>query len=246
MPAPLHDVCCDALPAAALSMLAGLRTRDDVRVLLREGRAWVFWPAGEDEVLRRVLPVPGAALFARRGEHWYAPGSSLPAFDVPDADDAQALLTLLTPAPLLPEISPPAALEAPTLTLVRDDRPRATTALCCRPAELARWAEWATTRQLTSLEAARCGDRVLLRGERLPLLPGGERYWGTTVLVPLGFRPQPDLAEALLRAALGLDDAELALLGADGVEVVPRDSLRPLHRAEARRVAEKEGGTWTA
>jgi hypothetical protein len=242
MSSPLDEICCAALPAAALPVLAGLRTRPDVRVLVSGEKAWVYWPAGEDEVLRRVLPVRGVALFARRSGHWFPPGASLPVFDVPDPGPAQPLLTVLTPAPVQPEISPPPTMTAVPLTVVRDDRPRAVTALCCALAELVRWADRATTRQLTSLEAARRGDRVLLLGTKLPPLRGGERYWGATVLVPLGFRPEPALAEPLLRAALGLDEGELALLGAEGVEVVPRAVLQPLHRAVVRLAAGNMGG----
>ena len=44
----------------------------------------------------------------------------------------------------------------------------------------------------------------MLRGERLPAIAGGARFWGDLVLAPLGFRPKPDLPEP----ADGQDDLE--------------------------------------
>jgi hypothetical protein len=131
------------------------------------------------------------------------------------------------------------------LGLAREGRERPATALCCPLAELDRWAEGATARRLTTLEAAYCpapggAARVLLLGERLPPLAGGERFWGRAVLAPLGWRPEPALGEAALRAALGLKDEEIALLRPEGVEVVPRAAFRPLTRAGIR-LALREG-----
>src|SRR5262249_9797231 len=88
--------------------------------------------------------------------------------------------------------------------------------------------------RLAALRAACCQGRVLLRGERLPLLAGGERFWGERVLVPLGCRPEPELPESALREALALGDDELLLLGEGPPEVVPEAALQPLTRARLR------------
>src|SRR4051812_49696774 len=93
----LEGECCAAVPEAGLALLAGLRTRAGVRVLVREGRAWVYWPAGEVEVLHRVLAIEGAEVFARRGGLWYRPGQHLPAFGVPEGEGARPLVGVLTP-----------------------------------------------------------------------------------------------------------------------------------------------------
>ena len=37
----------------------------------------------------------------------------------------------------------------------------------------------------------------------LPLLPESVRYWGSELLVPLGFRAEPDLPEAAIRGVAG-------------------------------------------
>jgi hypothetical protein len=242
MASPLDDVCCARLPAAALAHLGPLRVRTDVRVLAGGGELWLRWPAGDEDVLHRVLAVRGAEVFARRDGLWYAPGRSLPTFGVPD-ELPQTLLHLLAPERVTPEAGAPAVRPIP-LTLTRDGTARPATALCCALADLERWTEGVTARRLAALEAAYCpapgGPRVLLRGERLPPLPAGERFWGRTVLAPLGRRPDPALGEAALRAALDLQDEELALLRHEGVEVVPRSALRPLTRAGIR-LALREG-----
>jgi hypothetical protein len=245
MASSLDDVCCARLPAAALAHLGALRVRTDVRVLERGDELWLRWPAGDEDVLHRVLAVRGAEVFARRDGLWYAPGRSLPTFGVPD-ELPQTLLHVLAPEPVTPEgrVGNPSDSAPVRLRLARDDTARPAAALCCDLAGLDRWAEGATGRRLAGLEAAYCaapgGPRVLLLGERLPPLPGGERFWGRAVLAPLGWRPEPALGEAALRAALDLRDEELALLRPEGVEVVPRSAFRPLTRVGIR-LALREG-----
>jgi hypothetical protein len=87
---------------------------------------------------------------------------------------------------------------------------------------------------LAGLRAALGEGEVLVLGERLPPLLGGQRYWGRDVLVPLGQRPEPALAEGVLRAALQLGPDEVALLSPEGIEVVPRTALGPVTRAGVR------------
>jgi hypothetical protein len=71
-------------------------------------------------------------------------------------------------------------------------------------------------------------------GSRLPSIPGSVRYWGEDVLVPLGYRPDPDLASKTLRAAAGAADDELLLLDEAGAELVPREAFLALTRASVR------------
>jgi hypothetical protein len=93
---------------------------------------------------------------------------------------------------------------------------------------------------------------MLLLGKRLPLLPGGERFWGERVLLPLGWRAEPELPESAIYAALGIeDDAILLAAGRSGfqpdsvsqvenltyepdIAIVPREVLQPLSRARVR------------
>ena len=107
-----------------------------------------------------------------------------------------------------------------------------------RLTDLARWADGATTHQVASLTATHHEGVVLLRGDRLPALPG-VRYWGERILVPLGRRAAPDLGEAVLATALQLEPGEVALLGEDGAEVIPLAAFAPLTRAGVRLAGEK-------
>jgi hypothetical protein len=228
------EAWCVRLPAAALSFLADLRARQDVCVRLEGNTAWVWWLAGDREVLHRVLAGGGAELFERRDGRWYRPGRRLPSFEVPDDAGARPLLGLVSPMGVTPQAVVGVVRPVP-LELVREDRPRPARALLCPLADLAAWAEQATSRQLAGLEAALDdAGRVLVLGERLPPLAAGERYWGRLLLLPLGWRAEPDLGEAALAEAVGLRQGDIGLLSAAGVEVVDRQACRPLTRAGVR------------
>jgi hypothetical protein len=58
------------------------------------------------------------------------------------------------------------------------------------------------------------------------------------VLLPVGFRPDPGLSEAMLAEAIGLQGADLALFDREGrVEVIPDRCLSIVSRAAVRRMA---------
>jgi hypothetical protein len=71
-------------------------------------------------------------------------------------------------------------------------------------------------------------------GIRLPALADGLRYWGDDVLIPLGFRADPQLAERALRAAIGAGPDDVVVLDGEGPELIPRQAFRPLSRAGIR------------
>jgi hypothetical protein len=237
--AVLAEVCCACVPAASLVRLAPLRVRAGIRVRLVGECAWLWWTAGDEVVLQCVLAVRDVEIFERREGRWHRLGRRIPAFDVPDDAEARPLLHVLTPSLVQAESGTP-AFEPMRLTLVRDDRPRVASALCCTLSDLSVWAEGATSKQLESLQAVRAGARVLLRGERLPILSANQRYWGRTILTPLGFRPQPELPDGALREALRLRNQEIALLAEDGFEAIDGQLFQPLTRAGVR-LAEREG-----
>src|SRR5262249_43785208 len=204
------------LPAAGLGALAPVRCHPGVTVLQRGETVWVFWPAGSEAVLRRLRPVAGAEFFEDRGGRWHRFGSRLPCADGPPDDEGGPLDRALVPDRL--EWAAPSAAVGTTVVLrvVRGGAPRPGTALPCRVADLARWADMATAAAIATVRAARCGERALLRGERLPVVAGAERFWGGRVLVPAGYRPEPELSEDVLRAACGVAADELLLLDRDG------------------------------
>lgn len=235
----LNNVCCASLPAKSLGALAAVRDLSGVEVALLGDRAWLRWEAGEANVLRAVLPIRGVELFVTRDGHWYRFGRHLPAFDFPKDADYRPLCQILTPAPVCPVSPPPLAASPAALTLVADSRPRPAAALRCNADDLARWADGVPEGRLAALQGAQCGARLLVIGARLPALTKGERFWGTSVLAPLGRRPEPDLPPDALREALGVAVDELLLLDDAGAEVIPTAALGPLTRA-AVRLASKE------
>ncbi len=237
MTAALADTSCARLPAEALARLAPFRAVTHLRILLRPDAVWLFWPADDAELARALLALDGAELLVRREGLWFRHGQHLPAFDVPAEDDARPLAGVLSPAPV--ESCPPTAGWQPlALTLVPCDLPRPCTLLRTSLAHLGRFADHATSHQLAVLQAARDRDQVLLRGAKLPLLPG-ERFWGQRILLPVAHRAEPNLPEPVLAAALRLDAGELALVTAEGIEGVPQAAFAPLTRAGVRRALQE-------
>jgi hypothetical protein len=234
MTASLADTCCARLPRQALPWLAPLRACTELRVLLRGDEAWLYWPAGDSELARTLLALDGAELFARRDGQWFAPGRHLPCFDVPPPDEARALGGVLAPIPVEPVGPAPCRCAPVALRLVPCERHRPCTLLRVSLADLGRWADHATSGQLAALLAARDLDRVLLRGPALPALPG-ERFWGQRVLLPAGWRAEPELPEAVLATVLRLEPDDLGLLTQQGAEVIPLTAFAPLTRAGVRR-----------
>jgi hypothetical protein len=222
------------LPRDGLAALAPVRCHPDVTVTAVGPSVWVRWPAGDAAVWQCLLPVAGAEFFTRHNGRWHRIGRRLPAFDVPPPGEGRPLDRVLFPAPL-PSAAVPAPAAAPMpLRLVPSTAARPATAARCRLMSLAAWADRATTAELASVHGAVSSGRALLRGGRLPWLPECERFWGERVLVPLGFRPEPDLPESVLRAACGIGGGELMLLDAAGAEAVPARALGPLTRAGVR------------
>jgi hypothetical protein len=228
----LDHVCCASLPLAMLSAVAGLRTRADVRAGEADGRLWLWWSTGDAQVLSRILPIPGIELFERRDGLWFRHGGRLPTPIVPGEEVARPLASVVTPSAVLP-LPPCLARETVSLSLVPDSRFRRATALLCSMTDIARWADSATSHQINGLRATRHKESVLVCGDALPPLPG-QRWWGGGVLIPSGFRPDPDLPESALAQALSVSVGDVVLLTAEGAERVPAATFGPLSRASIR------------
>ncbi|QJW98881.1 hypothetical protein [Frigoriglobus tundricola] len=231
---PWRDVTAARLPSAHLDALAPVRHRVGVRVQLLGADAWVHWPIGQADVVRCLLPVPGVAFFTQRAGQWVRFGTLVPTDDRPPDGEGVPLVTALVPARFqpLPPVIP--AWEPLVLTVVRGGTPRPVVALACTVPALARWADAATTLELTAVRAAQSGGRAVLLGDRLPAIVGAVRYCGDGVLVPVGFRPEPELPDDAIRAAVGATADEVLLLDATGAERVPRAAFEPLTRAGVR------------
>jgi hypothetical protein len=240
-----------SLPAAALATLADLRRDADLSVvtepvpdLLAEAgmgqRVWLRWQAEDEARVLRLMFVPGVELYDRRDGAWYRHGCHVPAFGVPlDSVDAKAIDRAIVPLPVQPR-EPDQSVPAPArLELVRDERYRPPSALRCEIEMLACWVETVTTARIKALSAARVGDTVIVLGARLPEIASDNRFWGGRALVPLGFRPEPDLPEVALRGAMKAQADELLILDESGCELLPLDVFRPLSRAAVRLALEE-------
>ncbi|HEV3144394.1 MAG TPA: hypothetical protein VGZ47_10955 [Gemmataceae bacterium] len=234
MNSPFFRVSAAWLPQLHLKFLAGVRCRADVVVLLAGDRAWVTWPAGIEEVWEALLPAPDCEFYEEYGGLWFRLGSRLPTSAFPPKGETKSLDAILFPAPAHAELPPVLSSPPIKLHLVPDDHARPTSALCCSISDLQFWAEQATTKELADCQAACFGERLILRGHRLPAVPLAERFWGSRVWIPLGFRPEPNLPESALRAAAEVSLGEILLLTAQSAEAIPEDAFAPVTRAGLR------------
>jgi hypothetical protein len=231
---PWVEVSAALLPATHAAALAPLRDRPEVRVFPGGDSLWVRFPAGWPEFVRCLLPVPGAAFFVPRSGCWFRFGSRLPTADVPPDGEGEAVAAVVGPGPIEPVFPADEALAPLVLGIVRGGSPWPATALIGATADLRRWAETATTAELAAVTAARSHARAILLGSRLPSIPGAIRLWGDDLLVPVGFRPEPDLAPAAIREAVGAGADELVVLDDRGAEIIPRAAFESLTRAGIR------------
>lgn len=231
---PLDDCRAARLPQAGLAALAPLRAGGGVQVVV-DDPAWVTWDRSRPDVVAAILAVPGAELFVARDGRWFRSEDQLPVFDVPPAGEPVPLDRAVVPAAFA--ATEPNRRECPRvpLRLVRSDEPRPTSAVRCSLNPLWAWVDAATTAEITAVKAARSGDIVWLMGTRLPALIGAERFWGDWVLIPLGYRAEPNWPEDALREAANVGSDELLVVGVDGTEAIPLEAFRALTRGAVRR-----------
>jgi MoxR-vWA-beta-propeller ternary system domain bpX2 len=237
----LEQICLARMPAAALAALAEMRTTPGVEVARDGDWAWIRWQAGEEAVLRRLLPVFGVQLYEQRDGRWHQAGCCLPAFEVPARLEYRPLLEEVTPARVTGRPPPALSAQPVVLRLVADDVMRPTTAMECRLQDFARWMDDVPAARLQHLRAAHCCGRLLVRGERLPLLVDSDRFWGKRVLVPLGSRLDPALPESAYHEALGVEASETLLFRHDFCEIIPGESFSAVTRAGVRQLLRVDG-----
>ena len=253
-----REIRCASLRVDDLRVLADLRGRAEIRVLIRDDRAWVCWQgAGEitAEILPgRILPLAGVELFTERAGRWYRLGEHLPALRVPfgTGDDGAHLDRLLIPGKLSAQRAASEMGDPLQLGVVVDEgqKVRLASAFACSLKVIAAWADEATSFDLSRLRGAWIqragGDEadaeaeveavVFVLGEpgRLPHLAPSVRYWGSDLLVPLGFRVDPDLPASTIRGAVGAGEGDLVVIDDLGIELIDREAFEPLSRAGIR------------
>jgi hypothetical protein len=234
MAAPFESTAAASLPADALPALANLRTHSNLEVAVGGGRLWLRFPCGDAAVLHVILPLMGLELYERRGDVWHRFGRHLPSFGFPEELEYRPLAEILFPS-ALDIVSPPATPDPPlTLSLIGDAHPRPATAARCSLPDLGRWADQMPAARLAELDAVRHGNEILLRGRRLPPFVRAKLYWGQTLLIPLGLRPEPEVPDQIMRAAFALEADDLLLWESDRLEAIPAALLQPLTRAALR------------
>jgi hypothetical protein len=233
-PHPLDACRAARLPVAGLAALAPLRATGGMHVVLGEF-VWVSWDRSRPEVTGALLSVPAVELFEPRDGRWFRLGEHLPAFDVPPAGTPMPLDRAVVPAGFAAAEPGERELKRLPLRPIPSDLHRPTSAIRSSVATLQAWAEAATTAEIVGVKAARCGEVAWLLGSKLPALVGAERFSGDRVLVPLGFRPDPDWPEAALREAANVGPDELLVLTEAGTEAIPADAFQALTRGAIRR-----------
>ncbi len=232
----IAEVRLAAVPCDRLDALARFRTLAGLQVWNIDRRLWLRWQQQQPELATALLAIPEVWLFIPDGKHWRRLGSALPDFTVPTFDEGKPLDYFLHPAPLQPRFRSETQRVQPLRPqLVPSDAIQATTALRCSLAELADWAETATTHRLAHIEGMHRHTTVWLRGANLPRLPNAQAFWGQRVLCPLGQRLQPDWPEALWLNAARVEDNQWLIVTPEGFEVLACDRFAPLSRAGIRR-----------
>ena len=219
----------DSLPA-----LAGFRADAAVRIHVEGGWCWARWPEGRDDVLATIRPIPGVEFYEFRTPHWYRAGSRLPSSRRPPEGNGESIARLLFPGTF--PIPPVEEADVPKLPLQleRGGPAQPATALACDLAALIAWGDTATTAELRATRAAVSGSQALVLSAKLPAVAAAERFWGSEIFVPVGFRIAPALPLHLLRQAVGATADEYAFFREAGIDLVPRSTFEPLTRAGLR------------
>jgi hypothetical protein len=226
------------IPAAAMSRLAPLRACRDLEVALAGRELWLRWSDSEAPIAETLFAIPGCRLFVH-DEEWRENGRHLPAFDMPKSLAFRPLSQVILPGTFEPTGAADFAPRPMRLTLVPDSTYRPSLAVECSIDAFLAWALSVPACRLARYRAAVAGERLFVLGKSLPWIDGGERFWGRSVLVPVGFRPRPLFPEAAMRTLLGVADSDLVVVRETGCELIAEDRFTPVSHA-ALRLARKE------
>ncbi|MHC4841499.1 MAG: hypothetical protein ACYTDT_11215 [Planctomycetota bacterium] len=233
MNATLDNVTRASIPLAKLSTLAPLRLSPEVEIIVETDRAWLHWSGSASSIIERLLPIDDVKLFYELDGNWFPLGSRLPV-NAPDLKPALSLSELIQPVVELPLQHHRSVQQPSEMSLVPSTEPQPVTASLCRLQSLKTYAENATTAQLRGLEVAQAQGLVLIRGSSIPLIDSAERYWGVSVLCPLGFKPSFGLPDDVLIRASGAGATDILLIRHKRTEVIPTAAFKQASLASIR------------
>jgi hypothetical protein len=215
-----------SIPVSALATIADLRCARELRVLVTGERAWLRWNATEEAIVLRLMALSEARIYAKRDGLWYEHGHRLPDFDAPlDSNAFVSMHRAVVPVPIHPQPPAQTPLAPTSLRLVPSEEPHETSAVRCGIRALVRWSASVSSPRLERLSAVFAERTVLVLGRDVPDIPNSRRYWGSRVLIPLGFRAEPALAGPAILGALGVSGEDLLLLERKGYDVVPATAM---------------------
>ncbi len=215
--------------------LAELRNRPGVELaILSDQEAWLRWRVGDTNTARLVFAFQASELFEFRNGHWHRLGCPLPSFGIPGDLPFRPLFHAILPGSILP-LPVPSERAAPCeVRLVEDSRPREATAVLAPITACLRWADSVPNLLLEKYQAVRRSEHILVLGQPVPWLDGGQRFWGDKMLFPLGFSPKPFLPDAQFQAALMLERDDFAVFFPDRIEAISATVWASLSRAKLR------------
>jgi hypothetical protein len=208
------------IDAADAASLGTLRCRSGLEVLERDEAVWLRGPAPEehlDEELDLALRcLPGAERFSVGDDGQLVPhGRRVPQGRLPEGlwERLSDWLAVALPAAALAGECPAAGM----LQIVRATRVLDSNVLMASRSDWLRFGATAAQVRLAPLAFAAGEDGlVVIRGTPLPPIRGTRYVESEGVAVEAGWTWSPPLDAAVLRAALGLADGDLALLHRDG------------------------------
>ena len=182
------DVAAARIPAAGLAALGPVRCRPGVAVI-RVAGFWVKFHPGDGELIRILLPLAGVEFFALRGGLWARFDQRLPTADGRRPTAGRRWTGSSSRAGQARRGA--AGDRTGRAADGRAWRSRNRRRPCVLPYVLRGGPTRLRRRTWPRCATARCDDRAVLLGDRLPLVLGGERFWGKRVGLPVGFRPEP-------------------------------------------------------
>lgn len=196
--------------------VADLRHLCHFNVLVDGNDLWLRGDVGEGNVTGRIRSIPDAELFeVQSGQHLIRSGETVPCARLPDGEwqPIEQWIELQLPSPGFAAV----LRDKLALKLVRSTRPTEANIL---ETNWNSWFEYVIS--APQIRLSRLGyalsdqDRVLVRGTPLPPINGRRHFESYGVILPTGWRFEPDIGPIVARQILRLADDELALFADDG------------------------------